>query len=135
MFVLVHGASDAFWADVERRFVGATMSRNRERMLRFDQRVDTDEAWARARELLAFGIERGVFDLLVHVVSTWDERERPGGLPFGFVFLSDSVGRTLLSREANGRRVPARRGRPTRVRYEAEEHRLRARRLAPAADR
>jgi hypothetical protein len=105
MFVLVHGAADSFWAEVERRFVGATVSMDRERMLRLDERFDADDAWARARELLELGLEKGVFDLRVHVVSTWDERERPPGLPLGFVFLSESVGRTLLSRDANQRRA------------------------------
>ena len=105
MFVLVHGAADSFWAEVERRFVGATVSMDRERMLRLEERFDADDAWARARELLEFGLVKGVFDLLVHVVSTWDERERPPGLPLGFVFLSESVGRTLLSRDADERRA------------------------------
>lgn len=105
MFVFLHDAPGAFWSEVERRFPEATVSMDGHQMLRLHARLDADDAWMRARELFEFGIEKGAYDLVVHVASRWDEGALPPNMPPGCLVLAESVGRSLLSRESNERRV------------------------------
>lgn len=91
MFIVVHGASEGFRLELERRFGGTELAADGAPSLRVGE--DADEAWARARAVLAFSFERGALDVCVHVTASQVEAAPPAVA--GMVLLALLSGRAL----------------------------------------